>query len=205
MSEQEQAVATKTDAGAEPPAEGASGAQEETLDALLAEYDSTVKGEEPKPETKDDASQGEKPKEQNIDVRSAVEAALREREVRQKVDEDLKKTVQDFKGEDLKHVADDIVEAFLDLKARKDPRLADAWAKRNQSPEKWNKIVSSLNAEFRSLAGLSVDRDQTETVDSVVAAVRGASTKTASVQNALTNKDVGSLSDAEFAQLKASL
>lgn len=204
MSEQEQAVATETDAGATPPADGASGAQDETLDALLAEYDSTVEGEEPKPEPKTEEAGKEKSK-PGFDVKSEIRSAIAEEEARRKSAAEFQDTIKNLKGDDLSHIPDDLVEGYLEAKARKDPRLLNAWATRHQSPEKWNRILGNLSKEFRSITGQNVDRDQTDTVDTVVAAVRGASTKTASTPQALGMNDVSSLSDSEFAKLKASM
>ena len=88
--------------------------------------------------------------------------------------EDISKLVKDVKG-DLDE-DDEMVEAWVDAKARRDPRLQQAWMEREAKPQAFQKIAKELGREFAKRASKRPDPQATEDRNAVAAAVRGAST-----------------------------
>jgi hypothetical protein len=96
----------------------------------------------------------------------------------QKFKSDITQTVKNVRGEiPADVIPDDVVEAWLDAQARKDPRLQKAWLERDNSPEQFNRITAELGKKFAKNFAKMPDRAATEDREAVTAAVRGASTK----------------------------
>ena len=180
----EQAVVDQTEAESKSQAEGADSARDD-LDTFLDEFQGASK-EEPK-------SDSEQP-----DVTSRlenVEAAIYQEQYRR----DIGGVVQAIRGElDADTFDDDLVVGYLDARAKRDPRIANAWVQRHQNPEAFNKVQKSLADEFQKRFGSQPDKAVTEDREAMAAAVRGASTATAEQEQ----PDLKNLSDAEFNQLK---
>jgi hypothetical protein len=91
-------------------------------------------------------------------------------------------------------------EGRLEVEARKDPRIAQAWLSREQKPDAWKKVQSHLKKQLES--ELSVRRDLTDDRDAVTAAVRSASK---APQKESVAHDFDNMSDADFRRLTQGL
>ena len=160
-----QPVVDETQASAKPDATVDSARNDGTdLDTLLAQYETETKKPEPvsPPET-----QQHQPVQQQVDPSVA-------RLVNRFDREDLQKLVNNVKGD--ADVEDDLVEAWIDTQARRDPRLARAWLEREANPKAFEQISKQLGKEFAKKTAKRPDPALTEDREAVAAAVRGAST-----------------------------
>lgn len=168
------------------------------LDSILQQYDAEASKAEttaqPTPETA------------TIPDLKAINARINEFENRVAM-EDYKKDMGEFvkkvRGELDSDIFDDVmIEAFVDAQARKDPRLTKAWLNRKTDPKSIEKIAKAMNKSFSDKFSRLTDRKITEDTEAVVAAVRGASTKTPGQDKPV---DFKKLSDREFNKLQNSL
>lgn len=190
MTEQ-QAVATATDGQTQAVTEGA-GAQDD-LDALLKEF-----------ETQDQTTKSETTTETKPDDLQEVVAYVRNQqqsEILEQSRKDLSEAARIVKG-DLK-IDDEIAEGYLHARANKDPRVAQAWAKRHENPSAYQKVLKSLGGDFAKKFADLPDQAATEDRAAVAAAVRGASTRTQ--EPAIDTKQLQGMNDAQFAAFKRSL
>lgn len=144
------------------------GAQEESLDDLLKEFE----GVEDKPEqtvTEPD------------DKLATLERQLRElqeSQQRKEVADEITTLGATIRGELPSEIFDDAtMRAWLEARAQEDPRLQKAFLQRHQTPTAWKKVVDGMARDFQSRASKLPDKQVTEDVEAVAAAVRGASTK----------------------------
>lgn len=179
MSEAEttQPVVQTTDAPAVQGAEVTVDARNDgdDLDALLKEFDqhdpkpaaSSPKPEPgPEPDLKSLASKVE-----NIDEFVRGQNA-------QTFKRDMKATVADVRGDLDPAIFDDqIVQAWIDVQAQNDPRLAQAWVNRHADPKKFEAVKGALGKSFAKKFSKMPDKQVTEDREIVAAAVRGASTR----------------------------
>lgn len=94
--------------------------------------------------------------------------------------EDIGNLVKQVRGDlDATLWDNEIVEAWIDAQARKDPRLARAWLERVNNPQGFERIGKELGKKFAERASKVPDRQLTEDREAVAAAVRGASTQRA--------------------------
>lgn len=117
---------------------------------------------------------------------------------RDRFERDMKATIDDVRG-DLPF-DDDFMRAWIDSRAAKDSRLADAWVNRASNPAAFKKVVSALGREFAKY-GKVPDKNATDDREAVTAAVRGASTKAPEGKA----PDYSRMSDAELAKEKERL
>jgi hypothetical protein len=186
-SRNEQPVVAQPDAPAQPATEG-NDAQD--LDSLLAAYNTS---EPPK---------SEPPKEPD-DRLAAYEqrlAELEKREAQVRSQAEVSEVVRSVRG-DLP-IDENLVEAYLQVEATKDPRLVEAFTNRRRDPDQWKKIEAGLAKKLKASVGADIDQVATETRDAVDAAVRSASTRTP-VEEA--PPDIAAMSEAEFEQYKQTL
>lgn len=112
----------------------------------------------------------------------AIESRINEFEKRAAMDEyrkDMDGFIKNIRGElDAEIFDDTYVEAWVDAQARKDPRLTKAWLNRKTDPKSIEKIAKAMNKSFTDKFKNLPDRQITSDTEAVVAAVRGASTKT---------------------------
>lgn len=139
------------------------------IDDALAEFDKSASKPKPEPKTETETEP---------DLKAELQFLREEREARQaeRVQKDLSETVKKVKGDS--DIDDDFVEGWLDAKARKDPRVREAWLKRAENPAAFDKVLEGLSTEFSEKIKPKIDREATDTEESVRAAVRSASTKT---------------------------
>lgn len=172
-----QPVVTDPKDSAQPVVNGADARNDgDDLDALLAEFDqgttkSVTTSPAPKPAT-------------TTEVDPNISARLQHLEgVVTKYENDtfkaqLSETVKEIRGDlDAEFFPDDLVEAWLDSRARKEPRLQQAWLQKEANPQQWGRIRSQLGREFKKKFEKMPDPSATEDRNAVVAAVRGSSNK----------------------------
>lgn len=168
---------TAVDATKAPALPGAADGQDarkdgDDVDALLNTFESSVKpAPEPKPQPKPEPKAGTDATTPQPDPAVAeVRAYIRK--------QDMTKTVAAVRGDlDPERHDDRLVEAWLNVRATEDPRIANAWVNRHNSPQAFEKIVAHLGREFQKKYGNLPDKQATEDREAVTAAVRGASTK----------------------------
>lgn len=141
----------------------ASGADE--IEAALSEFDTAASQD--KPEQK-----AEEPLKDEI----AWLKQERERTQAQRTREALDAAVSEIKG-DLE-IDSELVEGWLDVQARKDPRLNKAWQNRHNDEAGYKRVLGALSKQLAEKFSASVDREATDTQEAVTAAVRSASNKT---------------------------
>ena len=168
-----QAAVDETKVPAEQGTEATSAQDGDDLDVLLKQFDDSKSGssEPAKPEPKADAAS---------ETQAANDTILNEAKfIRQeRIKKDIAETIKDIRGDLSSDFFDDsFVEAWLDSKAMKDPRLAKMWDERNASPQKFAQLKAALGKEFAKKYGRIPDAAATEDREAVTAAVRGASTK----------------------------
>jgi hypothetical protein len=192
VSDNQQPVVDTADAQAKPVADATDSARKDVddLDSLLAEFDQgtkkpdTVSSPDPKPTLPDALAQ---------DVQALKSQA--QEWAQEKNKRAIAETVDDIRGDVPKEVFDDeMVEAWLDAQARRDPRLAQAWLQREQNSQKWGKVKAELGRQLAKKAGSLPDRNATDDREAVAAAVRGASAKAA----AEPAPNFGAMTDAEL-------
>lgn len=161
-----QTVVDETKVPAQPGTE-VSGARNDgtDLDTLLAEFDQGTK--KPEPVSPPPVTQTQQPAQQtDPNLLRLVSRIDRQ---------DIASLVKDVKG-DLDY-DDDLVEAWIDTQARRDPRLQRAWLERDANPQAFGRIAKELGKSFAKRAAKRPDPALTEDREAVVAAVRGASTQ----------------------------
>ena len=191
MTEQTVVEEVKDEAKPSPETDNAQG---ENLDDLLKEFEDVQ--EPPKKEVKGE----QKSDDVSEDVKFIRE--WREQEESKRVREALDQTVVALKdGIDCPvELPNTWWEGRLEVEARKDPRIAQAWLARDTKPDAWKKVQTHLKKQLES--ELSVRRDLTDDRDAVAAAVRSASK---APQKESVAHDFDSMSDAEFRRLTQSL
>jgi hypothetical protein len=193
-----EAQATQTavdapDATATPVVEG-NGAQNKAddLDTLLSEFDeganktSAAAQTQPEPKTVTDNDLKQTYEQMRAFVGEAQGLRFRQ---------DMDATIKDVRGDLDSDLFDaDFVESWLDGQARKDPRLANAWANRSANPKAFQKVKTELGRNFQKKYGKLPDKGATEDREAVTAAVRGASTQAPASKA----PDFSGMSNAEF-------
>lgn len=163
--------------------------QDLDLDKILAEFEpKTVQAEPPK--------QTEQPKAGRKYSDEQIDAILSELESRE-TQSALGKAAS-VVGEGL-NVSQDIIEGYIEVQARKDPRIAQAWMASRRNPDAWEKVLRGLNQKLvKELKG--PDSSEGDSVrKKVVSAVKSASSKRPQVQDqASFVKKVQNMTDAEL-------
>lgn len=184
-----------TDAPSESGVKGPETQVDDTLEALLKEFDQ--QGEQPTPQADDfgdlkpDVIKAEL--EESRRFRKSVEA--------ERVASELSDTVRKIKDSNdaLKALPDKYIRAALELEAAEDARVRAAWANRGSNPKAWDGIVKALGERMGKELGSRPDPDITDAREAARIAARGASTP----PNADTRKPVtetSRMSDAEYAE-----
>ncbi len=167
---------TAVDATKAPAVPGVTDGQDarkegDDVDALLNEFQASTKTPEPTPQPKPEQKAGTDATTSQPDSGVAeVRAYIRK--------QDMDKTVKAIRGDlDPDRHDDRIIEAWLNVRATEDPRLAAAWVNRHNNPVAFDKIVANLGREYTKKYGSLPDKQATEDREAVTAAVRGASHK----------------------------
>lgn len=164
------------------------GAQDE-LDSLLEEFT-----EETKPT--------EQP---NDEISEVVNWAKQQqqKEAKQTDDNDLNSAMESIKGslDDIGFTpTDGMIHGMMQHIASKDPKIQEAFTKRFQNPRAWDEAVKRLTHSIKE--DLSIDQKATSDREALASAVRNASTKQPTQEEA---PDLNSMSDTDFANFKMGL
>lgn len=200
--ENKQAVTDETDKTTESSQEAGSGARTDDLDELLSEYDEGTSKSVSKPDKGGDKKAKPEPKSEAdgelLDQVKQLVAAQTQRERddhTRRFNEDMSNVVKNVRGElDAGYFDDNLVRAWIDAQAMEHPKLADAWANRNDDPKRFQRVVDQLGRDFTKKYGTLPDKQLTEDREAVTAAVRGSSTKAPEDKA----PDVAKMSDAEY-------
>lgn len=195
MTATEQAVVEQPDGQAVPASDGADA--QEDLDTLLAEYSETgetekVVKEPTEVESKDDLKS-------ELAKISSIERMLndqRAEQARTTAKTEIDSTVKSIKG-DL-NIPDKFIKAFLNERAAEDPRLEQAYLAKSQNPDKWAAIETKLRAELQGFLEGLIDKDATETRETITSSVLNAKSTTPGPKSVQLSK----MSDLEFEQFK---
>lgn len=146
------------------------------LESLLAEFSQETKpADPPSPQTVTDTTPPD------VKALAAQVQSLQGvvNEVQQfKFQRDFGELVKDVRGDLDPDVFDDeLIGAWVDAAARKDPRLQRAWLEREARPKQFRAIAGELGRSFKKKFDKLPDRNVTEDREAVTAAIRGASTK----------------------------
>jgi hypothetical protein len=121
-----------------------------------------------------------------LETRLAVEATRK----------DFDEAVAAVKGETT--IGNEFVKVWLDLQARRDPNVTNAWLNRKADPATYNREVGKLARKFHAeIASQMLDASATADRQLVTAAVRGATT---SERPSAPPTNYKKMSDAEFRQ-----
>lgn len=191
-----QTAAQTTEVAAQPAAEVAGAQPVQTaadLDSILNEFKTATETPAPAPELKPAAVAPDVVREVQ-----ELKTKLAEREFQ----EAIAPVVGRVRGEIPKEVySDEEIQDWMDGRAKRDPRLQQAWLARANNPGAWAKVEKALSQDLAKKFSKLPDPDATEDRAAVTAAVRGASQKAP----AETPPNYGNMTDAEFAKAKASL
>lgn len=208
MTETTQSVAGDASAQGTTPAasaENAGGTKTQSLEDILAEFSTNDEETTPAVASKPDA----KPSETQTSKSAASVADPDIKALKDKLEalertesrKQLETVIGRIKGDS--PVDPDVVEAYLEAQARKNPALAKAYVNRLSNPAAWSKVESQLAKDVRAKfggGGQTIDPAVTETREAVAAAVRGSST--AAKQGELSDRDVMNMTKAEFDALQ---
>lgn len=187
MSEEQTSVAEEVKEESQTASE-TTGAQEESLDDLLKEFESVEETTE----------QTETESEDRVAKLERELAELRESQQRQQVAGEIASIGAEIRGDLPAEVFDDeTMQAWLDARAAKDPRIQKAFINRSNAPTAWKNVVGALARDFQKRAAALPDKQVTEDVDAVAAAVRSASTRTTEESSDISYNDIRNLSDDE--------
>ena len=166
---------------------------EEDLDSLLSEYNGSVS-----PTNGENLQSGQQPDLLKTlkDVQTRLERTEREAQERE-YRESMGEAVKSLQGEDLSYLPAEMLEGFLEIKARQDQRLRHAWNDRFANPQIFNRILKGYRNQLVELIGNRVDKNVTQDREAVTASVRGASTK-GSDKPKYSQKDLDGMTDREF-------
>lgn len=171
MSEENtQAVVDTVDTTAQPVVQTQDAREDgDSLESLLAQFDQSTKTEAVSPPATQQADQTKVAPVIDPDRLNRIEQRL--------FKEDLDRTVANIVGDS--KVPDKWARGWIDQVARERPALQQAFLNRDSNPQAWAKIERSLAKEFSKEFEqiTSIDRNVSEDVAVVAAAVRGASTK----------------------------
>jgi len=105
-----------------------------------------------------------------------------------------------LKTESGSDLPDYFMKGLLEQKAAEDPRFADAFLKRAQDPNGWDRVVKAFGKQVRHDLDNVPDKKVTEDREALTAAVRSAQT-----QQTQSTPDIGGMSNADFENYKRSL
>lgn len=183
-----QAAAQTTNTPAAPGVEGTGAQAQQTadLDSILAEFDQSTK-----PAPAPAPAQAAAPP-QVVDVEARKELA------EMKFQQEIKPVLQRVRGDIPKEaLSDEEIQDLLDGRARREPRLKQAWIDRATNPAAWSKVEKALQQELQKKFSKLPDPGATEDREAVTAAVRGASSKSAPDEKP---PSWGSMTEGEFLQ-----
>jgi hypothetical protein len=168
---------------------------EKSLDELLAEYDQGEAKPEQEPVQKESATE-------ILDFVRSQKEREKAREARESRDA-LVSAVSMVKETGVS-LSDKLIEARLHIEAQDDPRVAEAWLRRESNPGGWESVLKAVGKKIAGEMATQPDPQLTADRDAVRDSVRGSSTQAPEVKE-VTNEDLDSMSDAEYEAHKKQL
>lgn len=193
----EQTVVDGADTQAKQASE-AEGARTQTLEELLASYESNASDPQPaSPSVSDDkATDGGSDNKVAELERKFAELERQNQEAQYQTD--VSSAVKAIRGDLPSEIFTDAhMEGWLTAEAKRDPRIAKAWMDRADNPQLWGQIQSQLSTRFSDWLKSLPDAKATEDRAAIADAVRGAST-TAPKGDDVDEAAVRKMSDSEF-------
>ena len=194
-------MADKTDASAKPANEAeAKGAQAESLDEILDEFDTGTAQAAATTDEKPKATGGQQETDSERRLKQ-LEAESAERKARE-TEAETRKAVDlciDQLGQKLEvKLPKRALEGYLETYARQNPKLVIAFVQRQTNPKAWDRalsvIATEIETDFKS-------NESDETRNAVAAAVRSASTKSAAADSApVTEAQIKGMNKAQLYQ-----
>lgn len=187
MVDKEQPVAQKPDTAAAAATEGDKGAQDQSLDDVLAEFDAgTETPAKPVEQPADDVTARIKKLEQDAQERDQqdqlkdVQAAVTEcvEQISTRLPEDLSLPKRAVRG-------------MVEVLAQDDKRIAQAFANRLSNPKAWDRVLGKLADE---IADEFKDAGEGSSNRAVAAAVRSASTRASEPEQTVDDEKVRGMS-----------
>ena len=155
------------------------------LDTLLKEFETGTKPKVESPKTDDDPLR-----------QWAMQKMSEEQRTLETKDE--KEAISFVKG--TANDPDWAVWGFMNDMARNDPRIANAWSKRHENPSAWKSAQKILQKAYQTEVSNRVDPQATQDRETVVAAVRGASSTKPEPEKTFNESAVRRMSHAELLQ-----
>lgn len=196
----EQAVADQPDPESQETSADGGSAQDDDLDSLLNQWESSsAESAETGEQTDDDSDLDPKEIKRMRKELNEIREAQWQNETHQAVSEAvsvMRKSVADEMD-----VPSELWEDVLYGKAARDDRIRTAFMHRHKDPDKWNKTLASLAKQtVKGFKKDGVDKSATEDKNAVSSAVRSAS-KSPPADEGPSEKDFDNMSDAEFKKL----
>jgi hypothetical protein len=186
----------QTEQNNEPARQGSEGADEGTkkddIEAALSEYDEGTGGG-----SSAGQQQTQKPAEKPSDEALERIKRLEQQEYERVYRADLGKAINHIRGDfAADEVDDEFIETWLNARAKKDPRVANAWRLRDEDTAKFGRVLNALKQEFaeKHQRLRKADTEATETREVVSEAVRRGSGKAPEGKA----PDYSKMSDVEF-------
>lgn len=149
-----------------------------SLEELLAQYDEETKPQEAA-ETKKDDNGAEVKLNKVLNYLEDQQRQVAEKQAR----DDLKTAVATTKEAGELDLPDDVIEAYIEHKARLNPKIRTAWLQRHNNKEGFNAVLKSLGRQLKTSLGTKADAETTSNVDAVMSAVSSTKTKTSKDEN----------------------
>lgn len=160
----EQAVTTETDVEDTPSTEEG-GAQDIDLDQVLSEFDQ---------ETQETEKGSEQPTESLGDEDKAFLNDLKARETDRQITEEVDR-MSEYLPDDI-NLPKTALRAMLEFQASKNPKIAEAFVRRESNPEAWAKVSKKLTSDIAKEFQSQPDKKSTDDREAVIAAVKSVST-----------------------------
>lgn len=161
------------------------------LDAILNEFEAES-GQEQTTETTqpDTESKAENPSALEKQVKELLQRE-QDKETRSGIEESLGWAKEVFTEKECKipEEIDDMFEGFLDIAARKDNRIAQAFLDRHKKPGAWKKVVVAHAQKFAKSLPKASEDSQREEIAAAVALSRGGKKKTGGAEEWLKKSD----------------
>ena len=181
-------AATQTD---DQPKAGAEGKGEQDLDSLLREF------EDDEPEkSSSEKTTTENPKKEDSGELTSFVRDMREKYIRDETEKGMTEVTKSIKG-DLP-IADDLVRGLLEVRAIKNPKIANAYVNRHKNPDAWKGVEGNLRRELKGMIENLSDKSGASK-QKVMEAVRNVQT-----QSPADTPDFTKMNNSQFEQWKRS-
>lgn len=202
---QEQSAVEPTDDGTATSPSEESGAQDESLETLLQQWEESEAAESGDSDSDTKGGQTDKPGSTSTDTDTAelVRWAREERErsIAERAERDVNEAIETLKDGWDDPPPDRVLKGDLHRAAAEDPRFLQAFQQRHRNPEAWKRILKAQQRELRAEFESRPDREATDDRRAVESAVRSSSRAPQPAAEP-SKEDWNKMSDAEFERRK---